>query len=197
MNHRHRRWVLASAVVVVLAAFGALAYVGSHRNHPVKKTTSSVTHTTAAAHTSPSQPRTTTATTKPKTKPKPTTPPTTTTQIVAIQTTAATATYPAPSSSYQLNVTASTQPCWIQATSSATGTTLWAGTIQTGDSQIIQGSGTVILDLGASGSVVTLNGLPVVFPTPQATPFEATFTPGAAATTPTTAPTSGTTATTG
>jgi len=210
MNHRPRRWVLASAVVVVLVAFGALAYVGSHRNHPGKKTTSSVTHATAAAHTASSQPRTTTPTTKPKpkSKPKPTTPTTAPTQVVAVETSATTATYPAPSSSYQVNVTASTQPCWIQATSAATGTTLWAGTIQTGESQIIQASGTMILDLGASGSVVTLNGLPVVFPDPQTTPFEATFTPGASATTtpatttpatttPTTTPTSSTTATTG
>jgi hypothetical protein len=117
-------------------------------------------------------------------------------QIVALQTTDTTASYPAPSASYQVNVTASTQPCWIQATSAATGTTLWAGTIQTGDSQIIQATGTMVLDMGALGPVVTLNGVPVVLPTPLNVPFEATFTAGASATTPTTAPASAT-ATTG
>lgn len=202
MNHRPRRWVLTTAIVVVLVAFGALAYVGSHRNtnHPGKKSNAAVTHTTAADHTS--HPSTTTPTTRPKSKskskpkPKPPTPTTAPTQVVALQTTATTASYPAPSSSYQLNVTASTEPCWIQATSTATGTTLWAGTIQTGDSQIIQASGTLVLDIGASGSVVTLNGVPVVLPNPLNVPFEATFTAGASATTPTTAPTSTTTPTT-
>jgi flagellar basal body-associated protein FliL len=197
MNHRPRRWVLTTGVVVVLAAFGALAYVGSHRNtnHPAKKS-SAVSPTTAAVRTS--HPSTTTPTTKPKSKPKPKppTPTTVPTQIVALQTTDTTASYPAPASSYQVNVTASTQPCWIQATSAATGATLWAGTIQTGDSQIIQATGTMVLDMGALGSVVTLNGVPVVLPTPLTVPFYATFTAGASATTPTTAPAS-TTATTG
>jgi hypothetical protein len=198
MNHRPRRWVLTSAIVVVLAAFGALAYVGSHRNnnHPAKKSSAAITRTTATDHTS--HPSTTTPSTTPKPKPKPKrpTPTTVPTQVVALQSTSTTASYAAPGASYQVNVTASTQPCWIQATSVATGTTLWAGTIETGDSQIIQATGTVVLDMGALGSVVTLNGVPVVLPTPLAVPFEATFTPGASATTPTTAPAT-TTPTTG
>jgi Domain of unknown function (DUF4115) len=195
MNHRPRRWVLTTAIVVVLLAFGALAYVGSHRNsnHPGKKSNAAATPTTATDHTS--HPSTTTPTTKPKAKPKPTTPTTAPTQIVALQTTATTASYPAPSSSYQVNVTASTEPCWIQATSTATGATLWAGTIQTGDSQMIQASGTMALDIGAAGPVITLNGVPVALPNPLNVPFEATFTAGASSTTPTTAPTSTTTAT--
>ncbi|HEX3566254.1 MAG TPA: DUF4115 domain-containing protein [Acidimicrobiales bacterium] len=198
MNHRPRRWVLTTAIVVVLVAFGALAYVGSHRNnnHPAKKSNAAVTRTTATDDTS--HPSTTTPTTRPKakSKPKATTPTTAPAQIVALQTTATTATYPAPTTSYQVSVTASTEPCWIQATSAATGTTLWAGTIQMGASQIIQAGGTMVLDIGAAGSVITLNGVPVVLPTSLSAPFEATFTAGASATTPTTAPTSATTPTT-
>jgi len=192
MNHRPRRWVLTTAIVVVLLAFGALAYVGSHRNnnHPGKKF-SAVTPTTATDHTS--HPSTTTTRPKPKSKPPP--PTTAPTQIVALQTTATTASYPAPSSSYQVNVTASTGPCWIQATSAATGTILWAGTIQTGGSQIIQAGGTMVLDIGAAGSVITLNGVPVVLPNSLNVPFEATFTAGASSTTPTTVPISTTTTT--
>ena len=197
MNHRPRRWVLTTAIVVVLLAFGALAYVGSHRNnnHPGKKSNAAVTRTTATHHTS--HPSTTTPTTTPKskTKSKSTTPTTAPAQIVAVQTTATTASYPAPSTSYQVSVTASTQPCWIQATSAATGTILWAGTIQMGDSQIIQAGGTMVLDIGAAGSVITLNGVPVVLPNSLNVPFEATFTAGASATTATTAPTSTTTTT--
>ena len=193
MNHRPRRWVLATGVVVVLVVFGALAYVGSHRNsnHPTKKSTSPSTHASAAVNTTSSHPRATTATTKPKAKSK-SKPPTATTappQIAALTSTNTTATYPAPGSSYQVTVTASTQPCWIQLTSADSGATLWSGTIETGDSQIIQASGTTSLDLGALGSVVTVNGVPVVFPTPLVVPFEATFSPGASGTTtPPTAP---------
>lgn len=194
MNHRPRHWVLATAIVVVLVAFGGLAYVGSHRNnnHPQKKS-SAVSRTTATDHAS--HPSTTTPTTRPKSKPKsrPPTPTTAPTQVVALQTTATTASYPAPSSSYQVNVSAPTEPCWIQATSVTTGTTLWAGLIQTGDSQVIQASGTMVLDIGALGSVVTLNGVPVVLPSPLNVPFEATFTAGASPTTSTTAPTTTTT----
>jgi|SRR3984957_9731644 hypothetical protein len=193
MNHRPRRWVLATGVVVVLVVFGALAYVGSHRNsnHPTKKSTSPSTHASAAVNTTSSHPRATTATTKPKAKSK-SKPPTATTappQIAALTSTDTTATYPAPASTYQVTVTASTQPCWIQLTSADSGATLWSGTIETGDSQIIQASGTTSLDLGALGSVVTVNGVPVVFPTPLVVPFEATFSPGASGTTtPPTAP---------
>jgi hypothetical protein len=192
MNHRPRRWVLATGVLVVLLVFGALAYVGSHRNsnHPTKKSTSASTHASAAVNTTSSHPRAATATTKPKAKPKPPTPTTAPPQIAALTSTATTATYPAPASTYQVTVTASTEPCWIQLTSADSGATLWSGTIETGDSQIIQASGTTSLDLGALGSVVTVNGVPVVLPTPQVVPFEATFTPGASGTTtPTTAPT--------
>ena len=80
MNHRPRRWVLATGVVVVLVVFGALAYVGSHRNsnHPTKKSTSPSTHASAAVNTTSSHPRATTATTKPKAKSK-SKPPTATT----------------------------------------------------------------------------------------------------------------------
>jgi hypothetical protein len=185
MNHRPRRWVLTMAIVVVLAAFGALAYVGSHRNsnHPSKKSASSVTRATSApAHTTATIPRHTTGTTKPKSKPKRTTP-TTVPPIVASATTATTATYPAPSSSYPVVVTAVTGPCWILAQSTDSGTTLSTGTIQAGQSQTFQASGGVGLELGATGATVTLNAVPVVLPSPLNVPFEATFTPGASSTT--------------
>lgn len=198
MNHRPRHWVFATAIVVVLLVFGALAYVGSHRNnnHPGKRSNAAVTRTTATDQTTHPSTATPTTRPKPKSKSKSTTPTTAPAQIVALQATATTASYPAPTTSYQVSVTASTEPCWIQATSAATGTTLWAGTIQMGASQIIQAGGTMTLDIGAAGSVITLNGVPVVLPSSLNVPFEATFTAGASATTPTTAPTATTTPTT-
>jgi hypothetical protein len=212
MNHRPRRWVVATAAVVVLLAFGALAYVGSHRNNksPAKSSSSAVTHTTAAVRTTPTthpptQVRTTPTThppaqvhtTKPKPKPKSTTP-TTAPQIAAITTSATSATYPVPSSSYQLVVTTSTGPCWIQAQSTNSGTTLWEGTIPAGSSQTIPGNGGMTIDIGASGTSITVNGVPVGLPAPLNVPFQATFT-SSSTTTPgaSTSPSSSSTANTG
>jgi hypothetical protein len=185
MNHRPRRWVLTTAIVVVLVAFGALAYVGSHRNaKPTtnKKNSPPVTHTTAAVHTTRSHP----TTHKPKTKPKTTTPPTTPAQIAAVASTDTSATYPAPSSSYQVVVTTTTGPVWVLAQSTDSGNTLWTGTIQTGQSQTIPGNGGMSLELGATGATVTLNGTPVALPNPLNVPFEATFTSSSTTTSPTT-----------
>jgi hypothetical protein len=189
MNHRPRRWVLTTAIVVVLLAFGALAYVGSHLNaKPTtnKKNSPPVTHATTAVHTTPSRPSTHTPKTKPKTKPKTTTPPTTPSQIAALSTTDTTATYPAPSSSYQVVVTTTTGPVWVLAQSTDSGNTLWTGTIQTGQSQTIPGNGGMSLELGATGATVTLNGTPVALPNPLNVPFEATFTSSSTATSTTT-----------
>ena len=141
MNHRPRRWVLATAAVIVLLVFGGLAYVGSHRNNnsPGKSSSNTVTHTTTAARTTP-----TTLLRPTLTRPNRSRPPTPTTapaRIAAITTSATSATYPVPTSSYQLVVATSTGPCWIQAQSTDSGDTLWEGTIPAGSSQTIPGNG--------------------------------------------------------
>ena len=201
MNHRPRRWVVATAVVIVLLAFGGLAYVGSHRNNksPGKSSSTTVTHATTAARTTP--------TTHPPThssKPKPkSTTPTTAPRIAAIDTTATSATFPLPSPSYQLTVSTSTGPCWIQAQSTDSGTTLWEGTIPAGSSQNITGNGGMTIDIGASGTSITVNSVPVALPSPLNVPFQATFTSSSTATTTpgastsTTSPSSSSTANTG
>ncbi len=119
---------------------------------------------------------------KPKPKTKTTKPKTTTTtipkQIVATTATDITATYPAPTTSYQLVVT-TTGPCWVDAISVATGTTVWTGTLQAGQSQAISGNGDMTVELGALGASMTLNDVPVMLPVGVHTPFTATFDTGA------------------
>ena len=189
MNHRPRRWLAATLTVVVIMAVTALAVAGSHRraataSHASTSTTASPEHGSAV----------TTATTRPvhrSTRPTRPTPPTTTTlptRIVALSSTATTAEYTSPASTYQLMVSA-TGTCWIEAKTAATGAVVFAGVLDAGADQAIDGSGTMTLELGTSAASVTLNGIPVVLPSPVHTPFIATFQA------PTSAPTSATSTT--
>jgi Domain of unknown function (DUF4115) len=200
MNHRPRRGASLAIVIVALVVFGALAYVGSRRSHTPNHANSvrATTSTTAQNVTSPtgagsSHQGGSTAKSKGKTKTTTSTP----AQVIALSSTPGTAIYPVNSSSYQLTISA-TGPCWVSATTASTGSTLWTGTLQAGAVQPIQASGIVKVELGSTSASVTLNGKPVVFPTPMSTPFIATFDPTAAsstgATTSTTSPTSGSSA---
>jgi len=207
MNRRPRRVTTIAAAVVLLALVAGLAYSGSrHPHHAASATTSPPASTpgTVGTHparsTSPStsapprhthgapsghrHTRTTTATTAPS-------------RIVAVSTTGASATYQVASATYQLSLSA-TEECWVLARSSATGATLWTGTLSAGANQLIPATGAVTLELGAPGVTVAVDRVPVVFPTPFHTPFEATFEPAASASAPaTTTPATTTPATTG
>ncbi len=192
------------AAVIVLALFAVLAYAGSRRSKPPGHASTATTRgpSTGATHpttsTSPSTAvlhtsrhggsgthrgtRTTTTTTAP-------------TRIVAVSTSGTSATYPVTTAAYQLAVTAS-GPCWVLATSTSTGSTLWTGTMEAGERQVISASGVVTLELGAPDVLLTVNRVPVVFPTPIHTPFVATFQPTAGTASTTTAGTTSTTTTT-
>jgi hypothetical protein len=200
MNHRPRRLTTVLTVVVVVVVVGGLAYVGSHRSstHPAKvapPTTSTaaqvrttVTATTAAGahrhagkHAGHHRATTPTTTTAPA-------------QLVPVSTSGAAATYAVSTDQYQVAVSA-TGPCWVLATSTATGATVWTGTLQAGAVQNIEATGGLTLELGAPAVSLTVDHVPVVLPNPFHTPFVATFQP--AATAPTgTAPTGTATATT-
>jgi hypothetical protein len=189
-------------VIVALVLFGVLAFVGSRRppapKHSVRAAASSIAHTATSAPTSPPTSSTGSGTshhggtTKPKRKTK-STPTTEPTQIAATSVTSSTAVYPVSSSTYRVTVIA-TGPCWVDATNASTGSTLWAGTLQAGAVQQIQASGIVRVDLGTPAASLTIDGVPVTFPTPLRSPFVATFeppatTPAAGATSSTTTPT--------
>jgi hypothetical protein len=183
MNHRPRRKTAVVLVAAALVFFGALAYIGSRRSNPsAHPTTSSTTRTTGPASTSTtagSANRGNADKTKTKTKVTPTTLPS---RIVASSSTASSATYPVGSNSFQITVTA-TGPCWIDASTLASGSTLWTGSLQAGNVQVIQATGPTAVQIGAASVSFTVDTVPVVLPTPLHTPFVATFQPVAAAST--------------
>jgi hypothetical protein len=110
--------------------------------------------------------------------------------------TATTATYVPPTASYTLNLTAGTSPCWVSVLSSATGKSLFTGTLPAGQSQQVPAQGTTTVTIGApSALAVTLDGEPVTMPPGFQAPFTMTMQP--AVTPGTTVTTSGTTAPTG
>ena len=184
MNHRPHRWTVVLVVVVLLAAFASLAYVGSRRT--VRRTTTSATTTASTASPGASGPqsvphRTTTPTTRPRpTRPVPTTTTLPPTQIVATTSGGAAATYPVGAATYQVTV-AATGECWVDAVNPTTQATVFAGTVAAGASQVLQATGPMAVEFGADTFSMTMNGIPVVLPSPLKTPFTATFQPTAAA----------------
>jgi hypothetical protein len=173
MNHRPRRGVTATVVIVAaLVLFGVLALVGSQRS-PHKGRSGAVSATTtghAAASTSPSVPA---GGSKRHTKSTQTTAPA---QIVAQTSTSGTALYPVSAAAYRLTIS-TTGPCWVNATSASTGSTLWTGTMQAGGVQQIQATGAIKVELGTLAVGLSVDGVPVVIPASMRSPFVVTFEP--------------------
>lgn len=199
MNHRPRRTTWLMVGVIVLVLFGTLFLIGSH--HPKSKTgagrtsrSSSVSDTSSSVGSQNSGGGDHKNHNKHHDKHGQQSPPTTQpgSQVVALSSTGATAVYPAAADSYQVTVDA-TGPCWVLATSSSTGSVLWTGTMQAGQTQPIQANGTVTVELGSATCAMKLDNLPVVFPTPESTPFIATFQPSADANSTTSSTTSSST----
>src|ERR1700678_2120081 len=177
MNHRPRRITTVMIVVAALVLFGVLAYVGSRRTGPTNHGHAVATATTAGRSTT-SHPAenhrgggatkhehkvSTTTTTVPK-------------QIVALTSTPTSATYPVGETAYKVTLN-TTGPCWVQAITVETGSTLWEGTLQAGQVQVIPASGPVTVELGASAATLKIDNIPVVLPVPLHTPFVARFQP--------------------
>ncbi|HEY5098127.1 MAG TPA: RodZ domain-containing protein [Acidimicrobiales bacterium] len=180
MNHRPRRITTVMIVVVALVLFGALAYAGSKRSSPPHSRATTASTTTRSSHpastgarSAPAGHSTTTTTTRttPTTQPK---------QVVALTSTSTSATYPVNNAAYKVTVTAS-GTCWVAVTSSSSGSTLWAGELQAGSVQVVPATGTVTVQMGTPSVTLAIDKVPVVFPTPVRSPFEATFQPTAAA----------------
>lgn len=180
MNRRPRRSAAVLAAVIVVALVGVLILIGSHKPKSEAGRRSggsgsgSHNQTTGGGHGS-------TGGGKKGHHTPVTVPPSPTDQVVALTSTPTTATYPASGSSYQVTVV-STGPCWVQATANATGSVIWTGTMQAGQTQQIPATGVTAVELGSATCSMQLNSVPVAFPTPRATPFTATFQPGAAST---------------
>jgi hypothetical protein len=202
MNRRPRRITTVSIVVVVVVVFAVLAVIGSRRSnapHHASSTTTSAAHraaksTTSTAPTPGQGAQVPPGKKKPGTKAPPTTVPT---QLVALSSTSTSATYSVATDTYTVTVSAS-GPCWVGATTVATGSTLWEGTLQAGQVQVIPASGMVTVQLGTTAATIKVGKLPVILPSPLHSPFLATFqTPGTASSTSTTATTLPATGTSG
>jgi Domain of unknown function (DUF4115) len=195
MNRRPRRGVTVMIVVLALATFAVLAFLGSRRTdsaghgHTVAASTSTVraTHSTSSSVSDSGGSHQGGHAGKhgAKTKPTPTTLPP---QIVATSTGPGVATFSAPAASYSVTVTAS-GPCWVLARTVSSGSTLWTGTLQAGASQTVQATGAITVELGAASATLDVDNVPVVLPTPLDTPFVATFLPGTTGATPSGSPT--------
>jgi Domain of unknown function (DUF4115) len=186
MSRRGRSGTSVVAVMVLVLLVGALVYIGVHHssNRP-----SAASHPSHAANTAPAATRgsghTATghtgaagrAAASKRRKTQTVTPPTPA-QLTSVTSTATTATYAIGSSSFSITVHAA-QTCWVGATAQPAGTLLWEGLLQPGGSKSIAASGTTVVVLGAAGASMTVNGVPVVIPTPSGTPFTATFQPSA------------------
>jgi hypothetical protein len=192
MNRRPRRSAAVIAAVIVVALVGVLILIGSHKPKPSAAQRSGGTGSGSHHQTTGGDHGTTGG--KKGHHTQVTSPPPPTTQVVALTSTPLTATYPASGSSYQVTVI-STGPCWVQATSNTTGSVIWTGTMQAGQTQQIPATGVIAVELGSATCSMKLNSVPVVFPTPMGTPFTATFQPGAASSAGTTATTAPSTST--
>ena len=161
-----------AAVGVVLVLIVVLVVTGLHTttppSHHAKSSTATTTRTTTTttAHSS-NHPKTTTTTTAPQTvsSPKATSP--------------HAATYQVASDSFSLVLSASNGECWVDATT-ASGTSLFTGTLFTGQSHTVTATGPVTVVAGAPAAfAATVDGAPVSLPFGFQAPFTLTFqTPG-------------------
>jgi RodZ C-terminal domain len=89
------------------------------------------------------------------------------------------ATYLAPDAPYGLTLTSS-GACWVYATETSTGSVLYTGVLESGQVQNLDATGQVTIKLGHANSLaVTLNGLPVDYPSQYQAVFTMQFVPSA------------------
>jgi hypothetical protein len=168
INHRPRRLAApATAVAVVLVLVVVLLLTGSHSVPPVGTHSSdknSGRNGTAAAKPPKKKAATTTSTPPPPTVSSP--------QAAAPQS----ATYDVAGTTFTMTLAATSGACWVDATSSATGTTIFSGTLAAGAQHSFSATGPLTLIVGAPTVFhATVNGDAVVLPPGFQTPFTMTF----------------------
>jgi hypothetical protein len=168
INHRPRRLAApATAVAVVLVAVVVLLLTGSH-SVPPGGTHSSHKNSGRNGSTAPKPPKekaTTTTSTPPP-------PPVSSPQAATTQS----ATYDVADTPFTVTLTATSGACWVDATSSATGTTLFSGTLAAGVQHSFSATGPVTLIVGAPTVLhTTVDGDAVVLPPGFQTPFTMSF----------------------
>jgi hypothetical protein len=170
INHRPRRLAApASAIAAVLVLIVVLLLTGAHKVPPRHPAASTTHHGNAHSTTSGSRRAKTTSTTSPPA----TAPPAVSTPQAP---TAHSATYDVGSAAFSVTVAATSGSCWVDATSTATGTTLFAATLAPGEHQSFAADGPVTLVVGApTVFVASVDGVAATLPAGFATPFTMSF----------------------
>ncbi len=177
INHRPRRLgAPLAAIGAVMVLIVVLIVSGLHSSPPARKARSGSTVTAPRAHhaatphpsTGRSHGGTTTTTTS--------TAPPAVSAPGAVSTNAAT--YQVAGQSYSLAVAATTGPCWVQVTNTATGAVLFSATLSPGQRQVVTAAGAVAVIAGATGAfAAAVDGVLVALPTGAQAPFTLTFQP--------------------
>lgn len=160
INHRPRRLAApAAAMGVALLIVAVLLVTGSHQIGPIHGQKSTA-HTHAPRHARAGHHHTTTVV-----------------PIVSAPglSSAYTATYTVGVSSFSLGLSATSGPCWVEATDGA-GTVLFTGILGPGQTHTVAGSGPVSVIAGAPATfAATVNGEAVTLPTGFLAPFTLHF----------------------
>jgi Domain of unknown function (DUF4115) len=174
INHRPRRLAApATAVAVVLVLIVVLLLTGSHKVPPVRTHAHDKNsgHNSSGATTPPKKKATSTTSTPP--------PPAVSSPQAA---TPQSATYDVAAGTFTVTLSATSGACWVDATSTATGATLYSGTVAAGGQHAFNAAGPVTLIVGAPTVLSTsVDGDAVVLPPGFQTPFTMNFVPSTAA----------------
>jgi len=168
INHRPRRLAApALAVAAVIVLIIVLLVTGSHTVPPVHH--HSVPPAGGRSNSSgPKSHRTKEAETTSTTQPPPVSLPQASTSRGA--------TYEVSDRDFTLALSATSGACWVDATSTASGSTLFTGTLQAGERQAFEATGPVTLIIGAQTVLVaSVDGITVALPSGFQTPFTMSF----------------------
>jgi hypothetical protein len=145
---------VAIVAVAIIAVVGALGYFLQHRHPPASPTTTTTT-----------KPRSTTTTTLAIPS-----------SFVATSTVGQTATYSVPLKKYRVVVSGAQGPTWAVYEMGPHSTLEWQGTVTRGHQESLQMIGDSAITIGAPHSAsVTVDGKPVVFPSPLPTTLVLSF----------------------
>jgi hypothetical protein len=173
INHRPRRLAApATAVAAVLVLVVVLLVTGSHSvtPHGARARGADSGHASASAPKSHGTHK----------KKRPTTPTTATTAPPAVSapvsSTLRAATYHVAADDFTMTLAATSGACWVDATDSTTGATLFIGTLEPGQRQTIEATSPVTLEVGAPTVLAaSVDGVPAVLPPGLQTPFTMSF----------------------
>jgi hypothetical protein len=172
INHRPRRLAAtAMAVAVVLLLIVVLLLTGSHKVPPTPSHSSNKNSGHNSASGSKPPKKTSTSTTVAPPAPAVSAP-----QAATLQS----ATYDVADSTFTVTLTATTGACWVDATSSGSGATLYSGTLAAGGQHSFSASGPVTIIVGAPTVLeTTVDGGAVDLPPGFQTPFTISLVPAA------------------